>query len=997
MAGMLGGARHPHNPHNYLSLHGFVSARASRKGSAYHEIHDQVAGLPVARTVRTNDTHDSRRLAAIVESSRDAIIGKDLHGIVTSWNRAAEEMFGYSSAEMIGTSIRRIVPADRQDQEDRILQAISRGERVDQLETVRLAKDGRLIEVSITAAPIKDAHGKIVGISKIARDISPLLQREREAAQLSRLYKALSQINQAIVWNRSRDELLPKICRILVEDAGFTLAWIGWHEPETQRIMPLAVSGGDEDYVRSIRVYADERPEGRGPTGTAFRSGTPRISNDLQADPATLPWRDRMLRHNLRAAAAIPIREQGSVRGALTVYSNRAGFFREQEIALLEEAAGDIGFGLDNLVRDLAVQRARRFTDAMMEGIPGILHVHDDNGRLLRWNRQFEQVSGYAANEIARMRLTDFFDEADKAQLTAKGAEVATGASATLEAAFVTKDGRALPYNFIAQNAELDGTPGVVCIGIDMTARIEAEKVRKLSEERYRRLFECAPDGILLADPDGTYLDANPAICRMLGFTREELLGRNANDIVVPAEQHHIAPALRDINAGTDYHREWIFRRKDGSTFAADVIGALMPDGNIMGMIRDISESKRADEQLRRSEDRFRVIFEQAGVGMGIVDVADGRILRGNRAILAMFGYDANELLAMTAAQISVPESAHSIEQRARLFRGEIDRFQMEKSYRRKDGGELWGMLTSTLVRDADGKPQFVINMVEDITDRKHAELALRELNETLEQRVAARTDELRSALVQAESAERAKSTFLATMSHELRTPLNSILGFTGLVLMGLAGPLTAEQTRQLGMVKASAARLLELINDVLDLSKIEAGQFATRVEPFDLRALVERAAESVRPSAEMKGITLTATVAEGIGELRSDRRRVEQILINLLGNAIKFTESGGVTVTAEPWAPSADGQPQPDRSGARIAVADTGIGIKPEALGLLFKPFQQIDDTISRRNEGTGLGLAISQRLAHLLGGEIGVSSEWGRGSRFTVYLPAKSASGPA
>ncbi|MHB8448642.1 MAG: PAS domain-containing sensor histidine kinase, partial [Rudaea sp.] len=480
------------------------------------------------------------------------------------------------------------------------------------------------------------------------------------------------------------------------------------------------------------------------------------------------------------------------------------------------------------------------------------------------------QVSGYTANEIARMHLTDFFGEADKAQLTVKGAEVATGASATLEAAFVTKDGRALPYSFIAQNAELDGTSGVVCIGIDMTARIEAENVRKLSEERYRRLFECAPDGILLADPDGTYLDANPAICRMLGFTREELIGRNANDIVVPAEQEHIVPALREINAGTDYHREWIFRRKDGSTFAADVIGALTPDGYIMGMIRDISE-------------------------------------------------------------------------------------------------------------------------------RKRAELALSELNESLEQRIATRTDELRSALIQAESAERAKSAFLATMSHELRTPLNSILGFTGLVLMGLAGPLTAEQTRQLGMVKDSAARLLELINDVLDLSKIEAGQFATRVEPFDLRALVERAVESVRPAAEMKGITLTATVAAGIGELRSDRRRVEQILINLLGNAIKFTESGGVTVTAEPWAPSADGQPQPDRSGARIAVADTGIGIKPEALGLLFKPFQQIDDTMSRRNEGTGLGLAISQRLAHLLGGEIGVSSEWGRGSRFTVYLPSQSASGPA
>ena len=831
----------------------------------------------------TKDTHDSGRLAALVESAHDAIIGKDLHGIVTSWNRGAEEMFGYRSEEMIGASIRLIVPADQQQEEHRILQAVGRGERIDQLETVRLAKDGRLIEVSIAVSAIKDAHGTVVGCYTIARDISAQMQRERDVAQLSRLYKALSQIYQAIALNRSRDELLHKICRILVEHAGFTLAWIGWHEPETQRIVPLALSGAGEDYVRSIRVYVDERPEGCGPVGRAFRSGTPYICNNVLEDPATLPWREAQARYGLRAAAAFPIRENGRIGGALAVYSNHAGSFQEREIALLEEAASDIGFGLDNLARDaaarateIAVQRERRFSDAMVESTPGILYLYDEKGRFLRWNRQFEKVSGYTAEEIARMHPLDFFAAADKALLGAKIAEVFASGIATVEAPFATKDGHTLPYFFTGRRVELDGTPCLVGIGIDISSRNEAE------------------------------------------------------------------------------------------------------------------------ERLRRSEERFRVIFEQAGVGMGIVDVVDGRILRVNRAILTMFGYDANELLAMTAAQISVPESAHSIEQRARLFRGEIDRFQMEKTYRRKDGGELWGMLTSTLVRDADGKPRFVINMVEDISERKHAELALRELNESLEQRVAARTAELRCALLQAEAAERAKSTFLATMSHELRTPLNSIIGFSGLILMGLAGPLTAEQTRQLGMVKDSAGQLLELINDVLDLSKIEAGQFTIRVEPFDLGAVIEQVVESIRPSADKKGIALATTVVPGIGEMRGDRRRVEQILTNLLGNAVKFTESGGVTVSAEPWTPSADGQPQPDRSGARISVADTGIGIKPEAIGLLFKPFQQIDDGLPRRSEGTGLGLAISQRLAHLLGGEITVSSQWGRGSRFTVCLPSHSAPDP-
>jgi signal transduction histidine kinase len=230
-----------------------------------------------------------------------------------------------------------------------------------------------------------------------------------------------------------------------------------------------------------------------------------------------------------------------------------------------------------------------------------------------------------------------------------------------------------------------------------------------------------------------------------------------------------------------------------------------------------------------------------------------------------------------------------------------------------------------------------------------------------------------------------------------LRTPLNSILGFTGLILMGLAGPLAEEQKRQLGMVQNSAKHLLDLINDVLDLSKIEAGQFAIHAEPFDLRAVVEHAIEMVRPLADKKGIALAATVEPGIGEMHSDPRRVEQILINLLNNAVKFTESGSVTLTAEPTLPTTDLGSRPDRSGARITVADTGIGIKPEALGLLFKPFQQIDSELSRNSEGTGLGLAISQRLAHLLGGEISVASEWMRGSRFTVFFPLHYPAGAA
>ncbi|MGE4368459.1 MAG: sensor histidine kinase [Burkholderiaceae bacterium] len=261
----------------------------------------------------------------------------------------------------------------------------------------------------------------------------------------------------------------------------------------------------------------------------------------------------------------------------------------------------------------------------------------------------------------------------------------------------------------------------------------------------------------------------------------------------------------------------------------------------------------------------------------------------------------------------------------------------------------------------------------------------LHTLNETLEQRVAERTLELQQAVTRAESADRLKSAFLATMSHELRTPLNSIIGFTGIVLQGLAGPLTDEQRKQLGMVRNSARHLLDLINDVLDLSKIEAGQLPVKTETFDVAQVIQQAVASVQPMALSKGLTLTATLDPRLGFMDSDRRRVGQIVLNLLNNAIKFTDQGSVTLHAVRL--PVDAGP----AMLEIAVADTGIGMKEEDMSRLFQPFSQVDSGLTRHYEGSGLGLAICRRLASLLGGIITAQSVWKQGSVFTVRLPVE------
>jgi signal transduction histidine kinase len=367
-----------------------------------------------------------------------------------------------------------------------------------------------------------------------------------------------------------------------------------------------------------------------------------------------------------------------------------------------------------------------------------------------------------------------------------------------------------------------------------------------------------------------------------------------------------------------------------------------------------------------------------------------------NRGWNDAFGLDRYEWIGSTAFDLVPPDVATRIRESdaevLRLdrtveipddlvfLRGQQLHWNCFKFPFRNSAGE---MLLGGIAIDVTGR-----HLAEE--ERARAEALLRETNDSLEATVAARTRELESALVRAEAADRTKSAFLATMSHELRTPLNSILGFTGIILQGLAGPLAEEQTKQLGMVRDSARHLLELIGDVLDISKIEAGQLEVRAAPFDLRAAIDRVTDVVKPMVEKKALALAVGLSPDVGTIVSDRRRVEQILLNLVNNAVKFTDVGQltITVTLDALSDDAEGSAAPARV-VRIAVADTGVGIAPDDLPALFTPFHQIDTGLTRQHEGTGLGLAICRRLTELLGGTIGVASQLGQGSTFTVTLP--------
>jgi signal transduction histidine kinase len=299
-----------------------------------------------------------------------------------------------------------------------------------------------------------------------------------------------------------------------------------------------------------------------------------------------------------------------------------------------------------------------------------------------------------------------------------------------------------------------------------------------------------------------------------------------------------------------------------------------------------------------------------------------------------------------------------------------------------RHGDDEIGQLTDgvnkmlTIIQEREGE------LRGQIEERERAEDALREARDSLEHKVHERTAELQVAKEQAESSDRTKSEFLATMSHELRTPLNAIIGFTGTLLMKLPGPLTADQEKQLTTIRTSARHLLSLINDLLDVAKVESGKMTLRAEQVSCDAVIEEVAAPLRRAAAGQGLVFDIRYVARDVVVHTDRRTLSQILINLINNAIKYTESGSITVTLD----RRDGR---GRRVVEVSVADTGCGIRSEDQARLFQAFSQVDSSSTRRFEGTGLGLHLSQKLAELLGGEITFVSRYGTGSTFTLRLP--------
>jgi len=479
-------------------------------------------------------------------------------------------------------------------------------------------------------------------------------------------------------------------------------------------------------------------------------------------------------------------------------------------------------------------------------------------------------------------------------------------------------------------------------------------------------MAEHGPGALVATDPAGSVVSWSPAAQALFGLSHEAAVGRTLAELIVPPELHADEAAARREALEHGSERFDVLRlRGDGVPLYVNCSTRAVHDAQSGQLLLLSHMTDTTRWRARRDADlvlaRFQGVLELAPDAIVIVN-ATGRIVLFNAQATALFGYAASEMIGEPIERL-LPQRLRVGHVGLRAGYTSAPRMRPMGEGRELHGlrasGEEFPVEISLSPIDTDAG-RLVMSAIRDISERRRIERTLQEKN------------------VELERASRAKDRFLATMSHELRTPLNAIIGFTGLMLMRLPGPLTADQEKQLTLVQSSGRHLLSLINDLLDLAKIESGTVTLQLEDVPVGAALDDVAQTLRPVAQVKGLALAVLPVDPALQVRADRRGLQQILINLANNALKFTPNGGVTLSAEV-----------DGDAVRLAVVDTGIGISEADRQRLFQAFTQVGDArMHGKIEGTGLGLHLSAKLAALMDGRVDVDSELGVGSRFTLRL---------
>jgi PAS domain S-box-containing protein len=631
--------------------------------------------------------------------------------------------------------------------------------------------------------------------------------------------------------------------------------------------------------------------------------------------------------------------------------------------SIFKDASGEIK-GIFASARDITdrvrleeqLREQQTYLRGLIESsVDGLITV-DPEGYITDVNEQMCRMTGYLRDELVGSPFKKYFTEPDSAELGVKRT-FAKGVVTNYELVLKTKTGRKAIVSF---NASIFRGADENIQGIFASARDISEQARlqfQLSEQQAynRSLIEASADALFVVAPDGAVTDVNEEATRLTGYSRKHLINSKFSDYFTESERASQA-VEKTLNENRVLGYELTLITRQGRKITVSFNAGIFTDasGQPLGVLagaRDITEQKNLEQQLRYQQFYTRSLIESNIDALMTTDPL-GIITDMNQQMEVLTGFSRDELIGTPFKSYFTNPSHAEQGIKKVLENGKVTNYELIA--RNKNGKNTVVSYNATTFYDKEQRLQGVFAAARDVTERKQFEESLQEAN-------------------------RMKSEFLANMSHELRTPLNGIIGFSELLIDGKAGKLLKKQSEYLNDIHISGKHLLQLINDVLDLAKVESGKMEIFPEKFEIRKSIEEVTNVVSPMARNKNITININIRD-LFEVQVDKQKFKQILYNLMSNAVKFTNDGGkINVSGQHY----------DDDQFCIKVSDTGIGIKKDDFPKLFHEFQQIDSGLARKYQGTGLGLALTKKIIEFHSGKVEVESEYGKGSTFTVILP--------